>query len=801
MDDLDNIIEPTLFITTVPFKNQLLTKFSKKGKIVPVKFMTMEEFLENYFFRVKKEAYFYLLKREKQKISIIEEAVKYLPFLVHPSYQSKKLNHLKEILEDLEKNHLLERNPYFHSYLEMVKVVVYGYQLAPFYQELFRQFNAKIMESKLEKKEIQTVYQFSDIEEEVGFVGGEILHKIKEGIPLEKIKILSLFPEYRNPIRRIFRLLHIPIDIEEESKIFETFLGKATLKYLEEEESLEKLVERLKNEFPNTIEIDDIIHVLNEYTWHTGTPIELKELIENDFKKVTFPRNYLKNCIECINLEQIEEDDYYFLLGFNQENVPKVYKNEDFLSDSEKTELGLFTSDEQNKVEKDTWKRILSGTPHLTITYKKKSAFNPYNPSLLIEELNLAKKEMSSSYLDSNLYNQVLLARYLDQLNKYGIIARNLNQLYYTYSQVPYMTYRNQFTGIQKEELSKFLKQKLTLSYSHINNFYKCSFRYYLSNILKIDPFESTFSTNIGNVFHGVLEHSLEPNFDFDETFRNEVESYEFSDCEKFLLNKLRDELLFDIEILKKQKEHTTFQKELHEEVFVLPISKDEFFETSFKGIVDKIMYLEEGGHTYLAIIDYKTGQLPTNLNHVIYGIGMQLPVYLYLVNHSKKFSSPKVVGIFLQRMINKEIKRQRKKDYKAERENSLKLEGFAIDEEELLEKFDDSYENSSVIRSLRKTKNGFYAYSKVLNQEKFEKLENIVEEKIKEADGMIRNADFKINPKRIGKDLIGCQYCKFQDICFRREEDIVSFKEYKKLDFLGGEEDAELDEGTTGSN
>lgn len=801
MDDLDNIIEPTLLITTVPFKNQLLTKFSKKGKIVPVKFMTMEEFLENYFFRVKKEAYFYLLKREKQKISIIEEVAKYLPFLVRPSYQSKKLNHLKEILEDLEKNHLLERNPYFHSYLETVKVVVYGYQLAPFYQDLFRQFNAKIMESKLEKKEMQTVYQFSDIEEEIGFVGGEILHKIKEGIPLEKIKILSLFPEYRNPIRRIFKLLHIPIDIEEESKIFETFLGKATLKYLEEEESLEKLVERLKNEFPNTIEIDDIIHVLNEYTWHTGTPFELKELIENDFKKVTFPRNHLKNCIECVNLEQIEEDDYSFLLGFNQENIPKVYKNEDFLSDSEKTELGLFTSDEQNKVEKDTWKRILSGTPYLTITYKKKSAFNPYNPSLLIEELNLAKKEMSSSYLDSNLYNQVLLARYLDQLNKYGIIARNLNQLYSTYSQVPYMTYQNQFTGISKEELSKYLNQKLTLSYSHINNFYKCSFRYYLSNILKIDPFESTFSTNIGNVFHGVLEHALEPNFDFDETFRNEVESYEFSDCEKFLLNKLRDELLFDIEILKKQKEHTTFQKELHEEVFVLPISKDELFETSFKGIVDKIMYLEEGGHTYLAIIDYKTGQLPTNLNHVIYGIGMQLPVYLYLVNHSKKFSSPKVVGIFLQRMINKEIKRQRKKDYKEERENSLKLEGFAIDEEELLEKFDDSYENSSVIRNLRKTKNGFYAYSKVLNQEKFEKLENIVEEKIKEADGMIRNADFKINPKRIGKDLIGCQYCKFQDICFRREEDIVSFKEYKKLDFLGGEEDAELDEGTTGSN
>ena len=108
----------------------------------------------------------------------------------------------------------------------------------------------------------------------------------------------------------------------------------------------------------------------------------------------------------------------------------------------------------------------------------------------------------------------------------------------------------------------------------------------------------------------------------------------------------------------------------------------------------------------------------------------MQLPIYLYLVNKCHKFNSPKVVGIFLQRIINKEIKRQSKKDYKNERENSLKLVGFSTDDEELLEKFDDSYENSSVIRSLRKGKNGFYAYSKVFSEEKFEKLENIVEEK-----------------------------------------------------------------------
>ena len=66
-------------------------------------------------------------------------------------------------------------------------------------------------------------------------------------------------------------------------------------------------------------------------------------------------------------------------------------------------------------------------------------------------------------------------------------------------------------------------------------------------------------------------------------------------------------------------------------------------------------------------IVDYKTGSLPDILNNTIYGIGMQLPVYLYLINRSNRFPSPKVVGIFLQKVINKEIKRNTKKDYQEE--------------------------------------------------------------------------------------------------------------------------------------
>lgn len=790
MEVLNQITAPTLFITSNKMKKQLLRKLSNNKTLVPIKFMDLEEFLTNYFFKVKKEAYFYLKEREQKKISILEEEINCLPFLTRTAYQSEKLNHLREILTELERENLLETNPFFHSYLETVSIIVYGYDLDPFYKNLFDQLHAKILKPCFLEKRKPVVYKFYDIEEEIGFVGGEILKKLQTGVSIDQIKILSLPEEYRNPVRRIFSLLHLPVETEEESKIFETSLGQSTLKYLGEVKSLEELQKKIELEFQEEAGVSSIVNILNEYSWFSGSPFELKDFLENDFKKASLSREHLKNKIECVSKEEIDPNNYYFLLGFNKENIPKVYQDEDFLTDKEKMELGLFTSNQKNKQEKENWKELLLQVPQLVITYKEKSAFNSWNESLLIEEMALEVKEENSSYQNSNLYNQVLLARYLDKLNKYGIMEKDLEVLYHTYSSLPYMTYDNQFSGIHPDDLKSYLNHKLLLSYSSINNFYKCGFRYYLSNILKVDPFESTFFTDIGSIFHNVLDHSLEPDFDFPSFFEKEVEKYNFSVREMVLLDKLKEELLFDIEVLKRQKEHTFLQTEYHEEKFYLPISKKDNLETTFMGVTDKIMALEENLHTYLSIIDYKTGKLPDNLNNVIYGIGMQLPIYLYLVNRSNKFSSPKIVGIYLQRIINKEIRRQIKKDYKTEKENSLKLVGFSTDNEEWLERFDDTYQDSSVIKGLKKGKNGFYQYSKVLSEEKFKKLENIVHEKIIEADQKIRKADFQINPKKIGKELVGCEFCKYKDICFRKEEDIVFLKEHKNLDFLGGEED-----------
>ena len=76
----------------------------------------------------------------------------------------------------------------------------------------------------------------------------------------------------------------------------------------------------------------------------------------------------------------------------------------------------------------------------------------------------------------------------------------------------------------------------------------------------------------------------------------------------------------------------------------------------------------------------------------------------------------------------------------------------------------------------------------KILDDTKIDALIKITEEKIKESIQNISNANFDINPKRIGLDNLGCAYCKYKDICFKTEKNIVNLKEYKNMDFLGGE-------------
>ena len=155
----------------------------------------------------------------------------------------------------------------------------------------------------------------------------------------------------------------------------------------------------------------------------------------------------------------------------------------------------------------------------------------------------------------------------------------------------------------------------------------------------------------------------------------------------------------------------------------------------------------------------------------------MQLAIYLLLV--SNKYPNYNFAGFYLQHILNKISKSEdiSKKDIK------YKLVGYS--NTKYIDKFDKTYKDSSLIKSLKVKNDGsYYSTSKVLNNDMVNNLIKLANDKVKECINDIVNAKFDINPKNIGGKNVGCEYCDYKDICFMKNEDI-KYLESKK-DFLG---------------
>ena len=120
------------------------------------------------------------------------------------------------------------------------------------------------------------------------------------------------------------------------------------------------------------------------------------------------------------------------------------------------------------------------------------------------------------------------------------------------------------------------------------------------------------------------------------------------------------------------------------------------------------------------------------------------------------------------------------------EKQDNLKLEGYSIDNYELLEQFDSSFKDSEMIKSMKVGNNGFYAYSKTISKKQIDNLIKLVDKKIDESIDNIIEGKFDINPKKI-KNETTCSFCPYKEICYLKEEDIVELEEVKDLEFLKG--------------
>ena len=460
---------------------------------------------------------------------------------------------------------------------------------------------------------------------------------------------------------RIFKMYNIPLANIVNDSIYTTSIIRNFLKNFD----LNSIT--INDEVDQYI-YDKLIGVLNKY-YFVKDYSSIKELLIIEFKNIKNKTIKYKKEIEIIDLNNniISDNDYVFYMNFNQGYAPIIVKDEDYLSDKDKIILGLETKDELNKINKEILINKLNSIKNLEITYKLKSSTGDFEVSCLIDDLDY---ETVKNHKIENIYshkmNRIKLSLMLDELVKYQNINDDLNILFNTYKDLPYAAYDNSFKGVIKEDFNRFIDNELYLSYSSLDNYYKCGFRFYLNNILKINKNEDKFVTTIGNIFHEVLEQAFKDNFDFDSCFKKTIENYEINNKEQFFLIKLKEDLKFIINTINKQNRYSSLDKSLYEQnVFV---NKDNNIKITFTGKIDKLLYKEIDGYNYVVIIDYKTGNPDVNLNNTYYGLSMQLPIYVYLANNIKEIKNVKVIGFYLQKILHKKPNKDSKKDLSEKR-------------------------------------------------------------------------------------------------------------------------------------
>ena len=760
-------------------KNKVIKEKENSENIKVLTFLDVKNYLYEEY---SKDALYFLVTTCHLEIPVARMYINNMKYLKDEDYSDKKLEKLKIYYNILKEYKKITFNKYGSLFFKNKNIEIYGFDTfskleLSYIDKLKSLGNVTIKNETVNLDKEIIVNEFFDIKDEVEYAAYLIAKEIESKTPVNKIYLSGIDDSSLPLVKRIFKYYNIPLPELESVNLYSTFIGKEFITLLKEKDK-EEIVDILKEKYKRTAEeiklVNSCIDILNDYSWYNGNICELYDFILDDVKNKSVSLEEKKVTINITDItnNKFNDDEFVYIIGANQGNFPKVNKDEEYISDKLSNKTLMDDSVTRNKLAKQALKQSLVKIKNLYISYRLKSDTSEFYPSAIFEELNVKINKptinLEESY--SSSYNKLKMASLLDDLKNYNKKSDELMLLTSNYDYSNYLSYSHKFNNINN------FNYEPILSYTSINNYFECAFKYYLSNVLKIDEFSESFSQKVGNIYHFILRYHEESKESLKKTLEKQLEEANFTPKELVLWKPLEEYLFKFIDVLKEQKLFTDFKDEEHEKKyeFIVPNTN-----ITIKGFIDKIISFNKDGITYNALIDYKTGNPDISIKNLKYGLGMQLPFYLYLLLNSD--NKNKVVGFYLQKLMSYNLHVKSGVSLEESKKESLKLEGYTTNDEDILKHLDRSYENSELIKNLKVTKNGFYRFAKIVSDNEILEINKQVENNIKEAYTNITNGNFIINPKVIKDENISCKFCPFSDVCFKNSNDTL---------YLGGEED-----------
>ena len=211
------------------------------------------------------------------------------------------------------------------------------------------------------------------------------------------------------------------------------------------------------------------------------------------------------------------------------------------------------------------------------------------------------------------------------------------------------------FTPLSPETVRGLYGRELYLSASRIDKFAGCRLSYFLSYGLKAAPRKQAKldPSAFGTFVHAVLEETVRrvgqeggfavvPAKRLGEIAVEEMDRYaaarfpQQAQRAAHLFRRARTEVLDIVADLGEELRGSKFQPVSCELSFAdggeLPAVtvEGESAVSKISGFVDRVDLMEEGGKTYVRVVDYKTGKKDFDFTDLLYGAGLQMLIYLF---------------------------------------------------------------------------------------------------------------------------------------------------------------------------
>lgn len=336
------------------------------------------------------------------------------------------------------------------------------------------------------------------------------------------------------------------------------------------------------------------------------------------------------------------------------------------------------------------------------------------------------------------------------------------------------------------------------VSASRVEDYYNCAFRYFCKFGLKarprvkaeIDPMQR------GTLIHYVLEMILSTvgSKGLSSLSENEIISLVDSFTQQYYAEQIGNDaalsirfkysykrlsrLIYSVVIhLAEEFRHSDFEARAFElgidrdgQVKPEILSLNDGGTIQIRGSIDRVDTYEKDGQRYVRVVDYKSGNKSFNLSDIMYGLNLQMFIYLFSLCEDKNASlSGTPAGVLYmhsaRNLFSFDSRAIAHSSISSEESSSFKMKGIVLDDEKgvIAAAMENELEGKYIPVKIKK--NGDLS-GKLASLEELGFIHKKVNSLVSQMGMLLHQGNISHNPVKDKNHKHTCDYCDYKDVC-----------------------------------